>query len=96
MPTKKKRRPSFNVPDEIGSGHDSGWVYRSAAEDDGEESYELETSFESESGLSSALAAMVQVVSLGIAVAAIPLVIGLGAFGAMASLAGPRRQSQDS
>jgi hypothetical protein len=86
MPTKKKRRPSFNIPDDVGSGRDSGWVYRSGVEEDAEERHEPETGIRSESGLSSALAAMVQVVSLSMAVAAIPLVIGLGALGAIAGL----------
>jgi hypothetical protein len=29
MPSKKKPRPSFEVPEEIGSRQESGWVYRS-------------------------------------------------------------------
>ena len=29
MPSKKKPRPLFEVPEEIGSRQESGWVYRS-------------------------------------------------------------------
>jgi hypothetical protein len=95
MPTKKKSKPSFNVPADIGSGRDSGWVYRSASE---EEDLELEENDEPETGLRtafslpSAIAAMMQVATLSLSVATIPLVIGLGALGA---IAGMRRRPED-
>jgi hypothetical protein len=79
MPTTKKPRLSFDIPDDVGSGRDSGWVYRSAAESKPIPGAGAAT------GLSLALTAMVQVVTLGIAVAAIPLTIGMGLLGALAS-----------
>ena len=95
MPTKKKSKPSFNIPDDTGSGRDSGWVYRSAAEEEElevEENDLAETSLRSASSLSSAVTAMMQVITLTMSVATIPLVIGLGALGAIADV---RRRIED-
>jgi hypothetical protein len=79
MPTKKKPRLSFDVPDDVESGRDSGWVYRSDAEE------APDTSDGVASSLSHVLTAMVQMVALGMAVATIPLTIGMRALGVFAA-----------
>jgi hypothetical protein len=83
MPTKKKPRLSFDLPDDAAYTHDSGWVYRSdAAAATGEEA--PETSAGGAFGPSLALTAMVQIVTLSLAVATIPLTIGMRVLEAMA------------
>jgi hypothetical protein len=82
MTTKKKSRPLFEVPAEVESGSQSGWVYRSGAGAETVSTIEM-----SEAGgsipamsvatLSLALAAMTQAVVLGVTIAAIPWTVGL-------------------
>jgi hypothetical protein len=83
MPTKKKPRLSFDIPEDVGSGRDSGWVYRSDAEDVTHN--EPDTNGNAASSLSLALTAMVQMVTLGMAVATIPLTIGMRILGIFAA-----------
>lgn len=84
MATKKKSRPLFEVPAEVESGAQSGWVYRSGA---GREpiprvtisSLEADASIPAMSmaTLSLALAAITQGAVLGMTIAAIPWTMGL-------------------
>jgi hypothetical protein len=91
MTTKKKSRPLFEVPAEVESGAHSGWVYRSGA--GAEPTLRVETSSrgagasiaaQSVDTLALALAAMSQVVALGMTIAAIPLTMGLRALRGLA------------
>ena len=84
MKTKKKARPLFEVPAEVESGAQSGWVYRSGA--GAEPLPRVETSSgEADSNipamsvatLSLAVAAMTQAWVLGMAIAAIPWTMSL-------------------
>jgi hypothetical protein len=79
MSTKKKL--SFNVPTGIDSGRDSGWVYRSPVEKEAEKEVEPDRGAVDASSLSLALTAMVQVTTLGMAIATIPLTIGMRVLG---------------
>ena len=86
MTTKKKSRPTFEVPAEVDSGAQSGWVYRSG---EGSEpvsriktrSREADTGVQAEfaatSTLALALTAIAQVMVLGMTIAAIPWTMGL-------------------
>ena len=84
MTTKKKSRPLFEVPAEVESGSQSGWVYRSSAGAETVSTIEM-SSLDADAGipamsvatLSLALAAMTQAVVLGVTIAAIPWTIGL-------------------
>jgi hypothetical protein len=86
MTTKKKSRPLFEVPAEVESGSQSGWVYRSGADAKPVSTIEM-SSGEAGAGipamsvatLSLTLAAMTQAVVLGMTIAAIPWTIGLRA-----------------
>jgi hypothetical protein len=84
MTTKKKARPLFEVPVEVESGAQSGWVYRSVA---GAEplprvetisgAAEADIPAMSMATLSLAVAAMTQAVVLGMTIAAIPWTMSL-------------------
>jgi hypothetical protein len=80
MTTKKKSRPSFEVPAEVESGAQSGWVYRSGERPEPLSRIEPD-SLEAESAatatLAMALAAIAQVMVLGMTIAAIPCTMGL-------------------
>jgi hypothetical protein len=86
MTTKKKSRPLFEVPAEVESGAQSGWVYRSG---EGPETLSRIEPASREAGpsipamsvatLSLALAAMTQTLVLGMTIAAIPWTMGLRA-----------------
>ena len=84
MTTKKKSRPLFEVPVEVESGSQSGWVYRSGADAEPVPRIVM-SSGAADAGipamsvatLSLALAAMTQAVVLGMTIAAIPWTIGL-------------------
>jgi hypothetical protein len=84
MTTKKKSRPLFEVPAEVESAAQSGWVYRSGAGAKPVARIEP-SSHEADAGipamsvatLSLALAAMTQAVVLGMTIAAIPWTMGL-------------------
>jgi hypothetical protein len=86
MTTKKKSRPLFEVPAEVESGAQSGWVYRSGA---GPEpiskieprSREADAAVQVESAASAtlamAMAAIAQAMVLGMTIAAIPCTMGV-------------------
>src|SRR5262249_23544486 len=78
MPSKKKPRPLFEVPEDVGAGRESGWVYRSEARpaDAPVESaivYAEDTSVQagSANALALAMAALAQTFVLGMTIAAI-------------------------
>jgi hypothetical protein len=84
MTTKKKSRPLFEVPAEVESGAQSGWVYRSGADVESVSRIEISSpkaeadiSAMSVATLSLAMAAMTQAVILAMTVAAIPWTMGL-------------------
>jgi len=98
MSSKKKSKPSFEVPAVVDSGGESGWVYRSdeealaEAESPGtppETSMEilleeveervLATREDAGASLALAMAAMAQVISLGVIVMTIPFAMTLRA-----------------
>jgi hypothetical protein len=75
MSSRKKLRPSFDVPAEVESGGDSGWVYRSAKP--AAEPPETRLANEPAPVIAFALAAMSQAMTFGIMVAMIPFAITL-------------------
>lgn len=79
MPSTKKPKPSFDVPAEVASVGDSGWVYRSEKETVSEAVGILPSAFPSEPAamMSLAFAVMAQAITLGGMVATIPLAITL-------------------
>jgi len=82
MPSKKKPRPLFEVPVELGSGRESGWVYRSgtsASETTSAPREKTATSVGAESAntLALALATLAQTFVLVVTIAVIPISIGM-------------------
>jgi hypothetical protein len=80
MTTKKKSRPSFEVPAEVESGAQSGWVYRSGEGPKPVSSIEpdlLEAESAATATLAMAMAAVAQAVVLGMTLVAIPWTMGL-------------------
>jgi hypothetical protein len=81
MTTKKKLRPLFEVPAEVESGAQSGWVYRSGEGSEPVSRIEPTSREAAESAaaatLAMALAAIAQAVVLGMTIAAIPCTMGL-------------------
>jgi hypothetical protein len=80
MTTKKKSRPSFEVPAEVESGAQSGWVYRSGEGPEPVSSIEpdlLEAESAATATLAMAMAAVAQAVVLGMTLVAIPWTMGL-------------------
>ena len=98
MPSKKKPRPLFEVPAEIGSGHESGWVYRSGDSQAEPPRQAIDPRMPVQSitdtsiygmsanALTLALAAAAQTLVLTVTVAALPMTMGIRAF---QSLTGP-------
>ena len=85
MTTKKKSRPLFEVPAEVESGAQSGWVYRSGLEEaeplsrvevSSSGAEDLSIPAMSVATLSLTLAAMTQAMVLGMTIAAIPWNMG--------------------
>ncbi len=83
MTKKKKSRPLFEVPAEVESGAQSGWVYRSGLEEAplprvevSSGDTELSIPAMSVATLSLTLAAMTQAMVLGMTIAAIPWNMG--------------------
>ena len=80
MTTKKKSRPLFEVPAEVESGAQSGWVYRSGEGSEPVSRIEPSSREAAESAaaatLAMALAAIAQSVVLGMTIAAIPCTMG--------------------
>jgi hypothetical protein len=85
MSSKKKPRPLFEVPVDIETGQESGWVYRSAgrvesAGDDSGGSVLGGSVLDTGSiALALGIAAVAQTVVLGLTIAAIPMTIGMRA-----------------
>jgi hypothetical protein len=86
MTTKKKSRPLFEVPAEVESGAQSGWVYRSGADVESVPSVETsldaaDTSVRATSAAAVALtiAAFAQALMLGMTIAALPWTMGVRA-----------------
>src|SRR5262249_33002046 len=86
MPSRKKPKPLFEVPVEIGSGSESGWVYRSeqdapgrAPEGAGATPGPVNARSTSANPLALAIAALAQTFVLGVTIAAIPLTVGIAA-----------------
>jgi hypothetical protein len=84
MATKKKSKPSFEVPVEVESGAQSGWVYKSGASAEpvlgiGLASPEADADIPAMSmaTLSLTLAAVTQALVLGMTIAAIPWTMSL-------------------
>ena len=84
MTTKKKSRPLFEVPAEVDSGAQSGWVYRSGLTDEAGPSTETslgaaDTSVRATTvvTIALALAAFAQGLTLGMTIAALPWTIGV-------------------
>jgi hypothetical protein len=83
MTTKKKSRPLFEVPAEVDSAAQSGWVYRSG--ESTQPAYRVQSSGVADSDipamsvatLSLAMAALTQALVLGMTIAAIPWTMGL-------------------
>ena len=89
MPSKKKPRPLFEVPAEIGPGHESGWVYRSGGgQDEPPRQAITDTTISamSANAFTLALAALAQTFVLTVTVAALPMTMGIRA---LQSLTGP-------
>ena len=97
MPTKKKPRPLFEVPIEIGSGRESGWVYKSGVTADEpvvhatvvhEPVVNSDTSTgvvaESAQALALSVAAVTQVFVMVVAIAIVPITLGLAAVRSLA------------
>jgi hypothetical protein len=86
MTTKKKSRPLFEVPAEVDSGAQSGWVYRSGADVESVPRADTslgaaDTSVRATSAATVALtiAAFAQALMLGMTVAALPWTMGVRA-----------------
>ena len=82
MTTKKKSRPLFEVPAEVEAGAQSGWVYRSGADEEparrGKSSSRRAGAREpAESAIALALTLAAQVMVMGMTLAALPWTIGL-------------------
>jgi hypothetical protein len=94
MTSKKKSRLLFEVPVEIGSGRESGWVYRSgtAAADAPPPSAEIGSRIGDETAhtVALALATLAQTLVLVASIAAIPMAIGMRAFQSLANANEPR------
>jgi hypothetical protein len=89
MPSKKKPRPLFEVPVELASGHESGWVYRSgtsAAETAPAPRENSGTGVGAESAhtLALALATLAQTFVLVMTVAVLPMTMGMRALQSLA------------
>lgn len=76
MASKKKVRPLFEVPAEIESEAQSGWVYRSGS-DTSPKVYASTLSEMSADTVALAVAAMMRATVLGIAIATLPWAMGL-------------------
>ena len=92
MSSKKKPRPLFEVPVEIGSGHESGWVYRSGAAEPAPHDDFLASPDLPDAGIAATsagavaltLAAVAQTFILGVTLAVIPITIGIHALQSLA------------
>ena len=97
MTTKKRSRPLFEVPAEVESGAQSGWVYRSGETSEPVSrielsSFEADATTQAESAatatLAMALAAIAQAMVLGMTIAAIPWTMGLRTLQTLAKASG--------
>jgi hypothetical protein len=80
MPSKKKSKVLFEVPADVESGADSGWVYRSERDSAaGPEGADTGIGAASATVLALAIATMAQFMVLGITIGATPWTIGLRA-----------------
>jgi hypothetical protein len=82
MTTKKKSRPLFEVPVEVEAGAQSGWVYRSGADEQParrakSSSRHAGAREPAESAIALALTLAAQVMVMGMTLATLPLTIGL-------------------
>jgi len=90
MPSKKKPRPLFEVPVEIGAGRESGWVYRSGASAPAAPApvprAKAGRSVGSESAhtLALAIATLAQTFVVVVSIAVIPMTMGIQAIRAFA------------
>jgi len=89
MSSNKKPKPLFEVPVEIGSGRESGWVYRSgisAAETTHSPRENTSTNVSAESSRAIALvfATLAQTFVLAITVAILPMTLGMRALRSLA------------
>ncbi len=98
MSSKKKSRPLFEVPVEVGSGRESGWVYRSGTpEKEGpqaeapekeraapRESSEAGIGAESMHVLTLALTTLAHTFSLAFRISVMPMTIGIRALRSLA------------
>ena len=81
MKSKKKPRPLFEVPLDIESSRESGWVYRSTGHEQPVRGEEPEPSIAAAGAetLALAMAVVAQALVLGLTIAAIPLTMSLRA-----------------
>jgi hypothetical protein len=80
MASKKKSRPLFEVPVEIGSTRESGWVYKSGAletETPLRRAADTSLSAASTQTIALVIAALAQTFVLGVTIAAFPVTMGL-------------------
>jgi hypothetical protein len=84
MTTKKKSRPLFEVPAEVESGAQSGWVYRSGAEEESGPApamvfdvVDSSVAAASAATIALAFATFAQGLALGMTIAALPWTMGL-------------------
>ena len=90
MPSKKKPRPLFEVPVEIGSGRESGWVYRSGASETKTQAPRTRLAADTSIGATSVntvaivMAALAQTFVLGVTIATIPFTMGMRVLQAIA------------
>jgi hypothetical protein len=75
MSSKKKPRPLFEVPADIETGGESGWVYRSGGDLEHPKSAREEAPATSAFALG--FAAIAQTMVLGLTIATLPLTVGL-------------------
>src|SRR5204863_7179505 len=106
MPSKKKSRPLFEVPVEIASGRESGWVYRSGTPEQEapqveapkpkrerpapRESIVTDVGAESAHTLALAIATLAHGFVLAVTIASIPMTIGIRALKSLARGNGDR------
>ena len=88
MSSRKKSRPLFEVPVEIGSGLESGWVYRSGAseKEDPVPDASGATSVGAQSArvLALALATLAHTFALAVRISVLPMTIGIRALQSLA------------
>ena len=76
MPSRKKPRPLFEIPLDIGGERESGWVYRSEEREQGSAGSIIDSG---SAALALGVAAIAQTMFFGLTIAAIPITLGIQA-----------------